>query len=290
MILHLKTQSGASIRQICLALGLPRSSHYHAATATPAQQDDTRLGSLIEAIFKRHRCRYGYRRIWQELADHGQSCAPARLRRILKQRGLRAIQPKNFRPKTSDGRADRPCANLLARETLPQLPDQAWAGDITFIPTTTGWLYLAVVIDLGSRRIVGWSLDTHMRADLVVHALKQALQSRPKSSGVIFHSDRGSQYGSRAFRALLDKASLRQSMSRRANPYDNAWTESFMGTLKREMLQGGRFDDLADAKLELFDYIDGYYNNHRKHSAIGYLTPNQFETNAAIQSQLNSSN
>lgn len=278
MILQLQHQTGGSVRQICAVLNLPRSSFYHAAKATTSPDEDARLGGLIEEIFKRNRRRYGYRRIHQELCDHDIVCAPARLRYILKARGLKAIQPKNYLPKTSDGRADRPCANLLVNQPLPQKPGQAWAGDITFIPAAASWLYLAVVMDLGSRRIVGWSLAAHMRAELVVHALEQALQAHPKATGVVFHSDRGSQYGSAAFRSVLARAGLRQSMSARANPYDNAWTESFMGTLKREMLQGGRFEDLTDARLELFEYIDGYYNNQRKHSAIGYLTPNQFET------------
>lgn len=164
-------------------------------------------------------------------------------------------------------------------EPAPGSPDQAWAGDITFIPTASRWLYLAVVIDLGSRRILGWSLAEHMRSALVVHALRQALQTRPKAKvkGIIFHSDRGSQYGSSSFRSALSQAGLRQSMSARANPYDNACTESFMGTLKREMLQGGSFLDAEDAKLELFEYIESYYHHQRIHSAPGYLTPNQFE-------------
>lgn len=137
-----------------------------------------------------------------------------------------------------------------------------------------------MVIDLGSRRIVGWNLATYMRAKLVVHALEQALQTRPAARGAIFHSDLGSQFGSSAFRSVLERAGLRQSMSARANPYDNAWTESFMGTLKREMLQGDCFEDATDARLELFEYIEGYHNHQRKHSALGYLTPNQFETQA----------
>jgi putative transposase len=279
MIQQLHSQTQASIRQICHVLELPRSSFYHAAEATPTQLEDRRLSALIEEIFKRNRRRYGYRRIDQELKDHNIVCAPARLRRIMRQSGLRAIQPKNYLPKTSDGRADRPSANLLALQPMPARPNEAWAGDITFIPTASRWLYLAVVIDLGSRRVIGWSLDTHMRSELVVSALQQALQTRPQARGqrTMFHSDRGSQYGSSAFRAVLAGAGMRQSMSARANPYDNAWTESFMGTLKREMLQGRCFEDATDAQLELFEYIDGYYNNRRKHSAIGYLTPNQFE-------------
>ena len=134
-----------------------------------------------------------------------------------------------------------------------------------------------MVIDLCSRRLLGWSLDDHLRSDLVVAALRQALGTRPARS-TIFHSDRGSQYGSAAFRQVLAEAGMRQSMSARANPYDNAWTESFIGTLKGEMLQGGCFDNAADARLEIFDYIEGYYNTHRKHSALDYLTPAQFET------------
>lgn len=278
MIQRLQSQTGASLRQICTTLQLPRSSFYHAAGPSSSAAKDAQLGGLVEEIFKRNRRRYGYRRIGQELGDHGIVCAPCRLRRVMKQRGLRAIQPRHYLPKTSDGRADRPCANLLTQEPLPQKPNKAWAGDITFIPTAAGWLYLAVVMDLASRRIVGWSLAAHMRSELVVRALQQALQSRPKAPGLLFHSDRGSQYGSRAFRAVLARAGMRQSMSSRANPYDNAWSESFMGTLKREMLQGGCFADATDAKLELFEYIEGYYNSRRKHSAIGYLSPNQFET------------
>lgn len=128
--------------------------------------------------------------------------------------------------------------NLLCGRPLPEAPDRVWAGDITFIPSASGWLYLAVVIDLCSRRIVGWSLADHLRADLVLHALQQALQTR-SPRGAIFHSDRGSQYGSTLFRKALARAGLLQSMSSRANPYENAWTESFIGTLKHEMLQGG---------------------------------------------------
>ena len=198
------------------------------------------------------------------------------------ERGLHALQPKNFVPKTSDGRADKPSPNLLNGQPLPQLPDRAWAGDITFIPTSTRWLYLAVIIDLCSRRIVGWSLADHMRSDLILGALNQALQTRPTTQQTIFHSDRGSQYGSVPFRQALTAAGLRQSMSARANPYDNAWTESFIGTLKHEMLQGGCFDTASDARTEIFEYIEGYYNTHRKHSSLGYKTPNQFEAQLSV--------
>ena len=178
----------------------------------------------------------GSRRISEVLSDRGVTCAPSKIRRIMAQLGLHALQPKNFVPKTSDGRADRPSPNLLSGKPIPEALNSVWAGDITFIPTSVGWLYLAVVIDLCSRRVVGWSLADHMRSDLVLDALNQALGTRSPNR-TIFHSDRGSQYASTLFRKVLSKAGMRQSMSARANPYENAWTESFIGTLKLGMLQ-----------------------------------------------------
>jgi putative transposase len=277
MIEHIHQQTGHGIRPICQVLGVPRSSYYHASQPTPCQSADLALGEVIEGIFKRHRRRYGYRRIHSDLSDKGIICAAARVRRIMEERGLRAIQPKTYVPKTSDGRADKPSPNLLLEKPLPEQPDKVWAGDITYIPTADGWRYLAVIIDLCSRRIVGWALADHLRTELVTDALKQALGSRPIAPGLIFHSDRGSQYGSRAHRQMLEAAAILQSMSARANPYHNAWTESFMGTLKNEMLQGGSFASDADARIEIFDFIESYYNHHRKHSALGYQTPAQFE-------------
>ncbi len=276
MIERVAQQTGSSLRKVCAVLGESRSSFYHAATPTATQVADASLGDLIETVFRHHRRRYGYRRLGEELSDRGVTCAPARIRRLMAQRSLRALQPKNFVPKTSDGRADKPSPNLLTGQPSPAVPDHAWAGDITFIPTRKGWLYLAVVIDLCSRRIVGWSLKDHMRSDLVLDALHQALQTRP-AADTIFHSDRGSQYGSAPFRKALAKAGLRQSMSARANPYDNAWTESFIGTLKHEMLQGGCFENATDARTEIFEYIEGYYTPRRKHSSLGYKSPSQFE-------------
>lgn len=276
MIQIVAQKTGGSIRKVCAVLEEARSSFYHAATPTARQVTDGSLADLIEAVFRRHRRRYGYRRLVLDLSDRGVRCGPARMRRLMAQRALRAIQPKKFIPTTSDGRADKPSPNLLSGQPMPAALNRVWAGDITFISTSAGWLYLAVVIDLCSRRIIGWSLADHMRSELVLTALNQALETRPASQ-VIFHSDRGSQYGSTPFRKALAKAGLRQSMSARANPYDNAWTESFIGTLKLEMLQDGCFENASDARTEIFEYIDGYYNTHRKHSAIGYQTPVQFE-------------
>jgi transposase InsO family protein len=279
MIADIHRLTGHGVRRICAVLGLPRSSYYHAARPTPTQCADEQLGRVIEETFRTHRRRYGYRRIRKDLDDRGLVCAPVRVRRLMRARGLRALQPGNYVPKTSDGRADKPSANLLLHQPLPEEPGRVWAGDITSIPTATGWLYLAVVIDLCSRRIVGWALAPHLRASLAVDALRQALGSCRPAKNAIFHSDRGSQYGSAAFRRLLRKAGLRQSMSARANPYHNAWTESFIGTLKREISHDGPFHHEADARTNLFSYIESYYNTRRKHSALGYLTPARFEAN-----------
>ena len=279
MILRISTSTGSSTRRVCAVLHAPRSTFYHAAKPTDSQLSDQQMSEHIERIFRTHRRRYGYRRIVEELADEGHTCAPARVRRIMAQSGLRAIAPKHYVPKTSDGRADCPSQNLLLDQPLPTQTNQVFAGDITFIPTTAGWLYLAVVIDLCSRKIIGWALADHMRSQLVIDALRQALGSRSKTHNAIFHSDRGSQYGSIAFRELLKQSGLRQSMSARANPYHNAWTESVIGSIKAEMLQGGCFIDQNDAQIELFAYIESYYNTHRKHSSLGYLSPAQFESN-----------
>jgi putative transposase len=277
MIQDIHTATRAGIRKICATLSLPRSSYYHASSPTPTQLDDIGLGDLITEIFNEHRARYGYRRIYQELADRGTPCAADRVRRLMAERGLKALQPKTFTPTTSDGRADAPSPNLLAGRSLPTRPNEVWAGDITYVRIETGWIYLAVIIDLCTRKVVGWALADHMRSDLVTAALGQATASNPTTTGTVFHSDRGSQYGSKAYRKTLADAGMVQSMSRRANPYDNAWTESFIGTLKNEMPQGCRFEDEPDARSATFEYIEGYYNTRRKHSSISYKTPLQYE-------------
>jgi transposase InsO family protein len=282
MITSITQSTGHGVRLVCEVLRVPRSSYYHAATPTQSSLEDADLAQAISTIFHHHRRRYGYRRLWKQLAAQGIVCAPCRVRRLMHEHGLRALQPKTYTPKTSDGRADAPSPNLLLDKPLPARPNQAWAGDITFIPMGEHWLYLAVVIDLCSRRIVGWSLADHMRSDLVVDAMTQALSARRGTHGLIFHSDRGSQYGSKAFRALLQRSAIRQSMSARANPYHNAWTESFMGTLKAELVQADRYASQSDAQTELFAFIDSYYNTQRLHSSLNYQTPSAFEAGIAL--------
>jgi putative transposase len=276
MIDSIKETTGAPISKVCTVLEWPRSSYYHAEDETSSAAADREMSAEITEIFNHHRRRYGYRRVVSELADKQIKCAPARARRLMNKAGLHALQPKSYAPRTSDGKANAPSPNLLCGE-IPEHPNKAWGGDITYIPTEGGWVYLAVVIDLGSRQIVGWEIADNMRSDLVTSALRQAIETRSPSPGLIFHSDRGSQYGSGQFRNQLAGAEIRQSMSARANPYDNAWTESFFGTLKGELIQDGCFENISDARAAIFEYIEAYYNTQRKHSSLGNITPNQYE-------------
>lgn len=258
MIQSIRSRTNHSVRRICSVLDLPRSSYHHASSPTPTQVEDTEIGNHIKQIFKTHNSCYGYRRIASELSDRGIACSHTRVRRLMKRQELKALQPRSFVPKTSDGRANRPSLNLIEQQGLPKAPNQVFAGDITHIPIKNGWAYLAVVLDLYTRRIVGWDLSERMPAQLVVSALKQAVGTTPKVAGRIFHSDRGSQYGSRLFRNYLVSSKMRQSMSARANPYDNAWTESVIGTIKRELVRRGRFHSIEHAMRRLFTYIEGY--------------------------------
>ena len=277
MIDSITTTTGAAIGKVCAVLGWPRSSYYHAKKETPSAAADRKMTVEITEIFNHHRRRYGYRRIVSELADRQIKCAPARARRLMNEAGLHALQPKSYAPRTSDGKANAPSPNLLCGE-IPDRPNEAWGGDITYISIEGAWVYLAVVIDLGSRRIVGWKIADNMRSDLVSSALSQAIETRSPAPGLVFHSDRGSQYGSGQFRSLLTGAGIRQSMSARANPYDNAWTESFFGTLKGELIQDGCFENISDARTAIFEYIEAYYNTQRKHSSLGNMKPSQYES------------
>lgn len=285
MILHIQQQTGASTRCICRVLGLPRSSHYLAARPSPRRAGDQQLGMMIQCLFQQHRSRYGYRRIHRELKETPQACGPHRVRRLMKGQSLKASQPRRYQPRTSDGRADAPAPNLLLDQSPPQHPNEVWVGDITFVAIRQGWRYLAVVMDLYSRKILGWHLADHLRADLVCQAMNNALESRRRTAQkLIFHSDRGSQYGSRTFRGLLAQNHITQSMSRRANPYDNAWSESLMGTLKKELLKDQSLVNETQARTQLFEYIEAYYNTRRRHSALGYLSPNQYEIQHSTKS------
>lgn len=237
-----------------------------------------RLWPQIEAVYQRSRQTYGSRHIQAELAGQKVVCGHNRVARLMRQHGLTAKQNRRFRAKTTDSAHDWPVApNLLNQDFTADGPNEKWNGDITYIPTSEGWLYLAVLIDLFSHRIVGWAMSAHPDRFLVMAALQMALETRQPPPGLIVHSDRGSQYAGKDYQALLTKHHLRCSMSWAGNCYDNAPTESFFGTLKTEQGHHCRYATRAEAKTDLFEYIEAFCNRSRRHSSLGYLCPVVFE-------------
>ncbi len=243
------------------------------------KQKQKQLEMAIVETFKEHRRRYGVRRIAAELRALGYDVGRDKVRSVMQAHGLRAIQPRSFVPRTTDSRHPYPISpNLLLERAAPVRPDEVWVGDITYIPMSGGgFCYLAVWMDLYSRRIKGWHLDTHMKEDLVVTALKNSFSKGRVPKGLIIHSDRGGQYAGKVFRKLLESKCAAQSMSRADNPYDNAFMESLYSRFKAELMQGGAFENLEDARTEIFEYVEMYYNTVRRHSSLGYLSPDKFE-------------
>ena len=236
----------------------------------------------VKDIFEFHKRRYGTRRIWEEMKDKGYKIGLYKVKSLMAEQGLIAIQPKRFVPRTTQSHPNlRRSPNLLLDLPFPEAPNQVIVGDITYLPTTDqsedGWLYLATWMDLYSRKIVGWKVADNMEEALVIDPLKKIIKSRQPPEGMIVHSDGGSQYGSINFRALLKQHKLRQSMTRKNDHYDNAFAESLFSRFKAELLDEGVFQDLVDAKIRIFEYIDGYYNTIRKHSSLGYISPQQYE-------------
>jgi transposase InsO family protein len=269
------------IAQLCAALEVPRSS-YHAWLAAPAserEQTDAALIVEIEAIHTRHKGRYGAPRIEEELRQNGHCHGRKRVARLMKEHGLRPHCPRRFVPQTTDSNHHEPIApNRLDQEPAPQQANQVWVSDLTYVATNEGWLYVAVIMDLWSRRVVGWSTGPSLQTCLVLSALQMALRHRQPKAGLLHHSDRGVQYASAEHRAALKLAGIEPSMSRTANPYDNAAMESFMATYKRECVElSGGYASRAQATADFFDYVESYYNRERLHSALGYKNPVDFE-------------
>ena len=266
------------VTEICDVLGVSRSGYYgwkHAVPNTYKQQDDE-LGSRVADIFYQHRRRYGARRIAAELTGQGVSCSRSKARKIMHQMGLMAIQPKSFTPRTTQSRHTLGYnENLLLEGMLVDAVNQVWVGDITYIALERRFAYLALLMDLFSRKIVGWAIDLHMEAELVISALKLAIGARQPLPGLIHHTDRGGQYAAKEYRKILQRTSMKQSMSRANDCYDNAFMESCFGTIKTE-LEMTAYQSIEDARQEVREYIN-YYNAVRRHSAIDYLSPNRFE-------------
>ncbi|QJW90831.1 IS3 family transposase [Spirosoma taeanense] len=271
------------IQVICHALEISRSAYYEYRRGLSYQvsEEKRKLIGAMQKSFADHRRRYGSRRLTPELQEQGYSVGRHQLRRLMRREGLRAIQPRSFIPRTTDSRHNGPLSpNLLADSPFPAAPGCVLVGDITYIPLVTGeWAYLAAWMDLYSRLIAGWQIELHMEESLVHEALKKALLRRKLNPNAIVHSDRGGQYIGKSFRNTLLTNQIQQSMSRPNDPYDNAFMESCWSRLKAELLENGAFRSLEDARTELFDYIECYYNRKRRHSSLGNISPEQFEQN-----------
>lgn len=270
-------QQEYSVQLLCQTFHVSRSAYY-AWLKGESHQQKASDQQLIVAFYE-HRRRYGVRRLVAELRAKGVNIGYHKARRIMKQHGLKAIQPRSFIPRTTDSRHSYAISpNLLIVRSFPVKVNEVWVGDITYIPLYgSNWAYLAVWMDLYSRKIIGWHLADHMREELVVSALKKALQLRSVEKGMIIHSDRGGQYAGNKFRKILQQNHILQSMSRADNPYDNAFMESCFSRFKAELLGDGIFENIEDAQTEIFEYIEMYYNSVRRHSSLGYICPVAFE-------------
>lgn len=268
-----------AVSTMCRFLQVSRSAYYDWLHRMPTagEKDDTDLIGILESVFKKSRATYGTRRLKAVLLDRDRTVSRRRIGRLMREAGLACITKRKFKA-TTNSRHDLPVApNHLDRQFSVVQPDQVYAGDITYIHTQEGWLYLAVVIDLYSRQVVGWSMAEHMRAKLVNDALSMAIWKRKPEKGLIWHTDRGSQYASDSHRALLQQHSIIQSMSRKGNCWDNALSESFFHTLKTELIHHQTYQTRSDAKQAVFEYIEVFYNRERLHSANGYLSPVDYE-------------
>jgi putative transposase len=269
---------------MCEVLGVSPAGYY-AWRSRPESRRSAANRALVDDIKRVHRDtrgRYGSPRIHVELKAQGRGASRGRIERLMRRHGIRAIMARPRRVRTTDSRHDLPTApNLLDRSFSATAPNQVWLADITYIETDQGWLYLAAVMDLYSRRIVGWAMADHLRASLPLAALRMAISAQRPGVGLIHHSDRGVQYASADYRKLMQSAGLRASMSRKGDCYDNAPMESFFHTLKTELVHHRHYATRIEATRDIFAYIEGFYNRTRRHSAIGYISPIEMELKAA---------
>jgi len=273
-----RDQADYPVATLCRILGISTSGYYAWLNRSPSAraQSDARLSERIWALHQRSRSSYGVPRILEDLQEEGERINHKRVARLMRSAGLVGnSRRKGFKTTVRD-RDARPAPDRVQRCFTAERPDRLWVADITYVPTLAGFLFLAVVMDVFSRRIVGWAMATHLRTELILDALNMAIyQRRPQD--VIHHSDQGTQYTSIAFGARCKEAGIRPSMGSVGDCFDNAMCESFFATLECELLDRSRFETQAEAKMAIFDFIEGWYNPHRRHSSIGYLSPVNYE-------------
>lgn len=273
---------------MCRELGVSRSGYYAWRSRPPSQraQDDATLIVIMKKLHADARGNPGVRRMRAELAAAGYWLSPKRVWRLMKATGLRGRHPKAWR-RTTIGAADPvPAPDLIGRAFFAEHPDEKWCGDVTYIKTWDGWAYLATVIDLHSRKLIGWAIADHMRTELVIEALDMAVRARRPPAEVIFHSDRGCQYTSKAFDQYCRDNNIRRSLGRTGICYDNAVSESFFATYKKELIHTRPWPTITDLRRHTEDWINSYYNPRRRHSSLQYLTPDEYELGYRHLSQL----
>jgi transposase InsO family protein len=274
-------QSDYPMTVLCEAFAVSRSGYYAWRERLPSarKRGDQLLDQLIEQIHQQSRATYGSPRVQVVLRHQGQRVSRKRVARLMRQAQLCGRQRRHFRPRTTDSRHTHPIApNRLADAPPPTASNQVWVGDITYVATAEGWLYVAGIMDRYSRRLIGWAFADHLESSLPLSALQMALTHRQPPAQLVHHTDRGSQYASAAYRVALEAAGLLASMSRPGCCYDNAAMESFWSTLKQELVHRTSFATRAQAQLALFEWIETFYNRRRLHSALGYQSPVDFET------------
>ena len=264
---------------MCQLAEVSRAGFYRTLQEQRPVEEEMAVRSAIQQIALEHRRRYGYRRISAELRRRGMLVNHKRVARIMREDNLLAMQPKAFVVTTDSSHELEVYLNLASRMKLTGI-DQLWVADITYIRLQAEFVYLAVILDAFSRKVVGWALDRTLASRLAIAALEQAIAKRQPPPGVVHHSDRGVQYASEEYVAILEKQRMIPSMSRPANPYDNASCESFMKTLKREEIHANQYDDLEHLRANIAEFIEQYYNRQRLHSALGYRSPEEFEQQA----------
>lgn len=264
---------------MCKVSNVSPSGYYAWRKRPPSAREmaNRELVEKIEIVYNDNYGVYGSPRIYRELKDQGVACSENRIARLMRLRGLQAKQSKRFKVTTKRNRAHPVAPNLLKRDFEADRPDQKWLADITYIATLEGWLYLAAVLDLYARRIVGWAMSDRMTSDLTIAALEMALLQRQPDAGLIHHSDQGSQYTDQSYQALLKDHGIRASMNGVGTWYDNAPMESFFGTLKSERVYHLVYHTRDEAKTDVFFYIESFYNRRRRHSALDYLSPEAYE-------------